>query len=237
MKKIQDTKTMSFNSRKLYVTGASFLAIMAASIPAAIQAQGNDAKADTANIEDSYAIRFRADTLVVTPVLRIGLVGAERTAVVGSKAEFQSYNNYPAFIERGEVRIFRTSQSPAWGVPAETPEALYFVYRVYAKDGKYDETNAKELTILQKPLEGGAQATPREEYGQIDEAAHRNIALNGLMATVTGKADPVKETVRVSGRTIPIDKNGIFVAQHIVPRDNAGMVVVIERDGRVVKSV
>ena len=75
MKKIQDTKTMSFNSRKLYVTGASFLAIMAASIPAAIQAQGNDAKADTANIGDSYAIRFRADTLVVTPVLHIGLVG------------------------------------------------------------------------------------------------------------------------------------------------------------------
>ena len=252
MKKDQEAKTMSFNSSKTCFAGASFLAILVASIPAAVHAQGNVEQAEKITVEDSYAIRFRADTLVVNPVLAIGLVDSERTGIAGAKAMFQSYNNYPAFIERSEVRIFHASQSSdsepfasvpidadskaVWDVPVDAPEVLYFVYRVYSKDGKFDETTANDLTILKVPFEDSVPATPRTEFGQVDEAARRNIALNGLMATVTGKADPATDTVRVSGRIVPIDNNGAFAVQHIVPRDNAGMLVTIERDGRVVKS-
>jgi hypothetical protein len=253
MKKTQENQKMSFKCRKLCLAGASLFAIMAVSNSAIARAQEAVLQAETPNVEDRYQIRFRADTLVVTPVINIGLVGADRTAVVGSKAEFQSYNNYPGFIERGEVRIFRVAQSPdseplasvavdeegkaVWDVPVDATEALFFVYRVYSKDGKFDETVANELTILQKPVDGSTQTTQHEQFGRIDEAARRNIPLNGIMATATGKADPATETVRVSGRIVPIDSDGKFAAQHIVPRDNAGMVVAIERDGRVVKSV
>lgn len=253
MKKTQENQKMSFSCRRLCLAGASLFAIIAVSNPAIARAQDAVLQAETPNVEDSYQIRFRADTLVVTPVLSIGLVGVDRTAVIGSKAEFQSYNNYPGFIERGEVRIFRVAQSPdseplasvavdengkaVWDVPVDAPEALFFVYRVYSKDGKFDETIANELTILQKPVDGSVQAAQHDQFGRIDEAARRNIPLNGIMATATGKADPATETVRVSGRIVPIDSDGKFAAQHIVPRDNAGMVVVIERDGRVVKSV
>lgn len=66
----------------------------------------------SATPEDAFQIRFRADTLVLTPVLHAGLVDTIGTVVAGQEARFQTYNNYPAFVEAGEIRVFKAGQSP-----------------------------------------------------------------------------------------------------------------------------
>ncbi len=203
--------------------------------------------------QDSFDIKFRADTLIVTPVLNIGMMESERTAAAGDTVSFLGYSNYPAFIEKGEVRVFRASQSPdsdpvaiipvdangsaKWAVPNTGPSAMYYIYRVHGANGKFDETSAQELTIVDKALAQSKAAMPvsRPNFGMIDEAARRNIELKGLMASVTGNADPEGDIVRVSGQFVPVDTDGKFAAQQIVPRTGGGMAVSIVRDGKEVK--
>ena len=204
---------------------------------------------------DDFGIQFRADTLVVTPVLNIGLIESERTAAAGESVSFLGYSNYPAFVEKGEVRIFRASQSPdgepvatvavdgnggaRWQVPDTGPSALFYVYRVYGADGKFDETSPQELTIVEKSLADAKASLPvtRPNFGSVDEAARRNIDLKGIMATVTGQVDPNGDVVRVSGQVVPVSGDGKFAAQQIVPRSAAGMQVAIIRNGQEIKRV
>nr|MBX2824336.1 hypothetical protein [Gammaproteobacteria bacterium] len=205
--------------------------------------------------KDAHEIRFRADTLVVTPVLNVGLVEADRTAVVGEPVTFMTYNNYPAFVEKSEVRVFRAEATPdsepltvlevdqlgaaRWEVPGDVPSALYYVLRVFGADGKFDETSARELTILDEALPdiAGEEKVNRPNFGTIDEAAIRNIELGGMMATVTGFADPDKDIVSVAGQAVPVDADGRFVAQQIVARrgPSSTLTVKVERDGKTIK--
>ena len=201
-------------------------------------------------IDDSFDIKFRADTLVVTPVLNVGLVESVRTAASGETISFMGYTNYPAFIDKAEVRVFRATQSPdaepmkvlavdgngttSWTVPDNAPSAMFYVYRVYGRGGKFDETTPQELIIVDKALAQSKSAQPvtRPNFGTIDEAARRNIELDGLMATVTGRANPSSDVVRVSGQFVPVDENGRFVSQQIVSRSDGNMVVTVDRDGK-----
>lgn len=257
-------KTSFRSSRKAFLVSSALIASAAWVLPSAAVAQ--DAAPADANAqataetetnhfgEDKYEIRFRADTLIVTPVMSVGLVDSVRTVVRGEEARFQTYNNYPAFVDRGEIRIFAAGVSPdseplavietdkfgsaVWRADQAAPEALYFVYRVYGADGQFDESAAHELTLLNEPVPeqiGAEKAPTRPEFGLVDEAARRNIALEGVMATVTGKADPDQETVTVSGQAVPVDSDGIFAVQQIVSREDGELVVAIERGGEVVK--
>lgn len=206
---------------------------------------------------NSNEIRFRADTLVVTPVLNVGLVESARTAVVGEPVTFLAYNNYPAFVTKSEVRIFEASQSTdseplavlevndlgaaQWQVRADVPSALFYVLRVYGAGEKFDETHAEELTIVEERLDELQEdvVVNRPNFGTIDEAANRSIDLGGMMATVTGFADPEKDIVFVAGQAVPIDDNGRFAAQQIVARQGSlsNLRVWIERDGRTIHEV
>lgn len=203
--------------------------------------------------EDAFQVRFRADTLVVNPVMAIGLVDTTRTLLRGEAARFQAYTNYPAFIARQEVRIFQEGQSPdsephavveldgngsaEWQSVAESPTALYFVYRAYGANGAFDESVPHELTIIDRALpEDTNTPSSRPEFGQVDEAVRRNITLNGLMATVTGNAK-ADDIVRVAGQYVPVDESGKFAAQQIVSRQDGVMAVTIERGGEIVKQV
>ncbi|MEP2734828.1 MAG: hypothetical protein ABJP34_00910 [Erythrobacter sp.] len=228
---------------------------------ASTQAQQSIAYSDSRAREwqpnDEFEIRFRADTLVVEPVLNLGLIGSPRTAVRGEKVEFQSYSNYPAFISKVEVRVLQAGASPdaepiailavnsdghaSWDAPQDGPDALSYSLRVYGKDGGFDETALEELTLVGKRLKpliepGEIEQEGRENFGEIDEASRRNIKLDGLMATVTGKA-LAGDRVKVSGQNVPVSPNGSWAAQYIVPRTKAGMSVAITRDGKTVKEI
>ncbi|MEP5939247.1 MAG: hypothetical protein ABJ239_13055 [Erythrobacter sp.] len=222
---------------------------------AGLEGQAEAPKADANHFgENRHEIRFRADTLIVTPVMSVGLVDSLRTVVRGEEARFQTYNNYPSFLTGGEIRIFAAGTSPdgepmaviqtgasgeaVWQTDQDSPDALYFVYRVYGKDGKFDETAAHELTLLNRDVPAQIDdelSLSRPEFGLIDEAARRNIALEGVMATVTGKADPAAETVMVGGQAVPVAVNGVFAAQQIVSRNDGELTVQVMRDGQIVK--
>ena len=206
---------------------------------------------------DDHEIRFRADTLVIRPVLNVGLVDSIRTAAAGETISFMTYNNYPAFVEKSEIRILRASQAPdaeplaivevdrlgagRWQVPEAAPSALSYILRVYGRDGVFDETFAQELTIVDKHVASLAKekSVDRPNFGTVDEAERRNINLGGMMASVTGFADPNTDLVFVAGQPVPVDLDGRFAAQQIVARRGPAskLGIVIERNGRKIHEV
>lgn len=236
--------------------------VMAANSQVDVQSPSAESAAQKAAIaaenkaREQFELQFRVDSLVLNPVLNAGLLGTERTVVAGMDAQFLTYNNYPAATAGGEVRIFAAGKSPTsepiatisvdqdgaatWHVPEDAPGALYFVYRANGSAGQFDETHPQELTVVSKQVSRSMEAGPmptRPDFGVVDQAAVRNIALKGMMATVTGHANPTDDLVRVNGQLVPIDINGRFVAQQIVPRDQAAMDVIIARDGEQVAQV
>ena len=193
-----------------------------------------------------HNVQVRVDTLHVQPVISVGLVEAERTVVRGSEATFIGYTNYPALIDKAEVRVFEdgrpsdgepyaiapmdASGAATWTAPADAPEALYYVYRVYDGKGRFDETLPEELTLLNEPIDEENPAPSRPEFGLIDEANIRNISTSNTAAiVVTGLADPLKDEVRVSGQPIPVDENGKFATRQIVYKDAKKVDVQISR--------
>jgi len=186
---------------------------------------------------DRHNIQVRVDSLLVQPVLSVGLMDSERTTARGSKASFIGYSNYPALIEKSEIRLFADGRAPDskplaiiamnangqanWTPSAEAPENMYYVYRVYDKNGHFDETKPRELTILDKPLKHDEPRPVREEFGSIDEANIRNIrTTNTATILVSGVSDPDADRVRISGQLIPVDDDGKFAAQQIVRKDS-----------------
>ena len=186
-------------------------------------------------IDNPYRIKVRTDSTHVDPVLAVGLVESERTVVAGEAATFVSYTNYPSYIARGEVRIFRAGASAdgqpdvvveagkdgvaRWSANADAGEELFYTYRVYDAEGRFDETQPQELTVLAKPFDHATPAV-RPLFGSKDEAAHRTIPLNrGVTVTVTGAAEPSDEMVRVAGQMVPLQADGRFVSQQIMARE------------------
>lgn len=262
LKKMTGRNTINTYFTTRLLLRASALAFMATGLCAPAMAQDDRAAAAAPapggerTGEDAFQIRFHADTLIVTPVLSAGLVGMVRTVVAGEDARFQTYSNYPAFIDKAEIRIHRAGQSPdaeplatipvdtigaaVWQVPADAPEALYFNYRVTAKNGHFDETGWQELTVVSRKVANNMDFGPQAKsgtFGTIDQTERRGIELPGLMATVTGRADPAGDRVSVSGQPVPVDADGKFAAQQIVPRADGKMIVTVERDGKEVKRV
>ncbi len=196
--------------------------------------------------DNPYDIAVRTDTTHVDPVLAVGLATSERTVVRGAAATFVSYTNYPAFIARREVRIFRadvgSDSAPLavveadrdgvahWTPGAELSGDLFYVYRVYDRNNRFDETAAQELTVLETPLDDDTPPQ-RPLFGTRDEAAVRNISFaRSATVTVTGNADPALEMVRIAGQTIPLQVDGRFVSQQIVARDTRQVMVTVGRD-------
>jgi hypothetical protein len=210
----------------------------------------------TAQVEDPFQVRFRADTLVLEPVLAAGLVDGGRTGMIGATVGFETYSNYPAFIKSGEIRIFKSGQSPdaqpvakaivnadglaTWRAEGTAQDAYYFVYRVTGNDGKFDETAPQELTLIAQKLPDDLDfgTRPKEHvFATVDQTARRTIEMPALMATVTGRADAILDIVRVSGQLVHVDADGKFSAQHIIPRAGGAMTLVISRDQRDIKRV
>jgi hypothetical protein len=232
------------------------LAVLLVATPAMAQVAAGAGSQGPFLSEDAFHIQFRAETLIVTPILHVGLVDSVRSGVAGKEVRFKTYSNYPAFIEKGEIRIFKAGQSPdaeplvklavvannltTWRIPDDAPAALYFVYRVYGKETKFDETGAQELSIVSQALAQDFDMGPKPATSSraiVDQAGRRTIPVVGLMASVTGRADPAGDRVLVSGQFVDVDRDGKFVAQQIVPRSGGAMSVVITRDGQELKRV
>ncbi len=192
-----------------------------------------------------HAIEVRTETAHVDPVLSVGLVEDERIAVRGQDATFIGYNNYPSLIAKSEIRIFASGDTPAsvpfavveptgdgiarWTVDPSAPQDMFYVLRVYDEKGQFDETAPEELTVLD--VDPDPQAAPRRpNFGSKDAAAIRTIRMRDVSkVTVTGRADPDQEIVRVAGQLVPISDDGFFVSEQIVRENTESISITVGR--------
>ena len=182
---------------------------------AAIQRQVQRPDAQLAQAD----VRIQYDGLTATPALDLEVVGTPR----GGSYTLQSAMNYPAYVQRGEVRIYDAST----GIPrlvqtvpiapnGTTTVSLrdgdfYATHRVYDARGRYDETaplslNRADSRLRADGVEDGTDATAR-----------RGIPVHGGAVTVSGTSVPQGATVRTLGETIRPDRSGRFVLQRILP--------------------
>ena len=182
-------------------------------------------------------IQVKYDGLGVAPILNVATANSRRSFAVGDEVPFLASSNYPAFIARKEIRIFATGRHAAaapvavvkvdgtgratWVMPpAEDTAGLdefAYVLRVYDGQGRFDET--RPLTLARRSALAVAPDTePGAAPGYSDDnTAFRNIRVEGGAITVAGRDIPGRARVSVLGETIPVDPQGRFVVQRILP--------------------
>lgn len=171
--------------------------------------------------------------------------GEQMPRFIGSPVRFRMYANYSSFLDRAEVRIFAADQSvqaapvaiaaidsngfAQWQPTSDQVEAplheLKYVLRAYDKSGNFDETTPQSLWLVYDQEEPAAPETdkskPSDEallagYGE-SALAVSNIRLGSGTVKVHGSGIPAEHTVWVAGREVPVDRNGNFVAEEVLP--------------------
>jgi hypothetical protein len=181
-------------------------------------------------------VQVKYDGLGVVPALNVSTWPPRRAYAPGEDIRFLASSNYPAWISRAEIRIFEkgsdlkgfplfriavgTEGDSSWKMPAHGPADFVYLLRVVDDKGRYDETRPLSLARSKKQFD--PHATDQEEpsvapgYGE-DRTAFRNIPVYGGAVTVYGKNVPDGHNVHVLGDSIPIDPDGAFVVQRILP--------------------
>ena len=99
---------------------------------------------------------------------------------------------------------------------------LKYVLRAYDAKGNFDETDARPLWLYREislAAAPGGDAAPREllaAHGESDLERQR-IPLGGGTVKVQGSGIPTGYTVWVAGRQVPVDPQGNFAAEEILP--------------------
>jgi flagellar motor protein MotB len=196
---------------------------------------------------DNARIHFKHDSLRLEPRLNVTAwprsvryQDLDDTEFVENLVRFRLYTNYRNFIERAEIRIFEDEQSPRdtplavievdddgmaqWQPELEPFSAplrrLQYLVRVYDGKGRFDETAAQHLWVVDRIDPSVVEAKPNEEllagYGE-SRIASRNIPLHGGLVQVHGTAIPEGYGVWMAGNAVPVDGKGSFVAEEILP--------------------
>lgn len=206
--------------------------------------------AETDKALSDAQIQIKYDGINAIPQLNVsvntGDVAVSRSEVV----TFNTYWNYGAFIDRSEVRIFDVSAStqstPLMVLPvgpnntaqllanANLPQDIIFVLRAYDKDGRFDETEAKLLALVEGDSLRSVESLEGEKlsgYG-IDRTAIRNIRVKGGSVTVYGRDVSAGGQVSVLGQNVPVDSKGQFAVQKILPFGDHRVAVSVNESGR-----
>lgn len=197
---------------------------------------------------EKASIQFKYDNLDVKPRLNltawpqsIRYQDDPATDLVEDQVHFKAYSNFPAFIVSGEVRIFDKDKSvqatplavvaldsegrgqwradlPSYSAPGRD---LKVVLRVYDKDGRFNETAAQSLWVIDSVAPGVADTTAERElaagWGE-SRLAVENIPLHGGAIKVSGTDIPPGHRVSVAGREVPVSDGNRFVAEVILPQ-------------------
>ncbi|HZF73125.1 MAG TPA: OmpA family protein, partial [Gemmatimonadaceae bacterium] len=176
---------------------------------------------------------------------------------VASLVHFRMYNNYSAFIKRAEIRIFE-QQQPLQTAPLEIiaiddtgfaewqptiktlaggARELRYLLRAYDSKGNFDETDARPLWLYRERLpvdvatsDGTWQHELLAAYGQNQLVRH-HIPLGSGTVKVQGSGVAADHKVWVAGRPIPVDPQGKFAAEEILPAGTHTVEVAVLDDG------
>ena len=188
-------------------------------------------------------IQVRYDPLEQKPSLNA--LALPQLGVVGKPMRFQTYTNYPQYIERAEIRLFAQDQSaqqsplavlpvaaghsvqwtpPSWQdsllhvtAPVENPHFLTYVLRVYGKDGRFDETQPRRLDI--------ARSAPMDTPAIRDAARDAERAAYGENTLILHNIATAGGAITVNGSHVPPGDH-VLVQGIAVPLDDARNFVV-----------
>ncbi len=160
-----------------------------------------------------------------------------------SVVHFRMYSNYASFLKRAEIRIFEQQQSleaaplkiiavddaglaewhPTAEILAGPARELKYLLRAYDSKGNFDETDARPLRLYREPSPGNVAASDGPSASELVAAYGENdlkrqqIPLGSGTVKVQGGGIPAGHTVWVAGRQIPVDPQGNFAAEEILP--------------------
>jgi hypothetical protein len=183
-------------------------------------------------------IQVKFDGLDTKTLLNVSTVPVRRAYRTGETIDFLASWNYPAWIERAEIRIYEEGKDKEDGPRAVIPvtplgaaswvmppkgkgsgdsDTYNYVLRVYDGEGRFDET--APLSVIRSAME--EQSLPETEaaapgYSE-DRTALRNIPVYGGIITVYGRNVPDGHAVTVLGDPVPVDPKGDFVVQRLLP--------------------
>jgi flagellar motor protein MotB len=202
-----------------------------------------DVALDNANIHfhfDNLEARRRLGVAAHPVAVAVSDLGSVPDASV---VRFRMYSNYASFIKRAEIRIFDQQQSlqavplkiisvDDAGLAQWQPEKeilpgpareLKYLLRAYDSKGNFDETDARPLRLYReqspKDVAKSEEPSAREllaAYGAND-LARQQIPLGSGTVKVQGSGIPAGHTVWVAGHQIPVDPQGNFAAEEILP--------------------
>ena len=118
-------------------------------------------------------------------------------------------------------------------------DELAYVLRVYGADDNFDETQPQPLWVVYSDTVPADDAIDEEQeepallaaYGENTLGLH-NIGLSSGTVNVRGNNVPDGHAVWVAGRPIPVDENGSFVAEEILPQGaHTVEVAVLDEEG------
>ncbi len=179
-------------------------------------------------------IQLRYDPLQTKPALNVWTApdGTVRNAPI----EFGAYSNYVTWLKNAEIRIFTdksgTQKQPhaviparwdgpvTWTPSADAPDELFYLLRVYDREGRFDETAFKTLRLLDRPRPHNDADRPERErmtgWGQ-DSRTLSNIPVSGGTITVNGTGILPGHAVQTMGLLVPVDPKGTFALRQILP--------------------
>ena len=202
-----------------------------------------DVALDNANIHfhfDNLEARRRLGVAAHPVAVAVSGLGSVPDASV---VRFRMYSNYASFIKRAEIRIFDQQQSlqavplkiisvDDAGLAQWQPEKeilpgpareLKYLLRAYDSKGNFDETDGRPLRLYReqspKDVAKSEEPSAREllaAYGAND-LARQQIPLGSGTVKVQGSGIPAGHTVWVAGHQIPVDPQGNFAAEEILP--------------------
>jgi hypothetical protein len=193
---------------------------------------------------DRVEIQVKYDGLDVKPMLNISTVPVRRAYAAGEEVDFLVSLNYGAWVARGEVRIFEVGAlndgapiavipvsnagTAVWNMRAAGEANYDYVLRVYDAAGHYDETRPLSLVRSSEKLDQHEVQSEAVAPGYSEDGtAIRNIPVYGGAVTVYGKDVGSHDSVVVMGERVPVDAEGQFVVQRILPPGDHNVAVKI----------
>jgi hypothetical protein len=196
---------------------------------------------------EAVDIQVKFDGLGVRPILNVSSIPPKASFRAGDSIKFLASFNYAGWINRAEILIYEAGKrvddgiletldvselgAAEWKMPSDGPGDLEYVLRVYDTEGRFDETAPlplKRTGRIERTAEQSRSVAPG--YSE-DRTAIRNIDVSGGAITVYGKNIPVDHDVLVLGEPVPVDANGTFVVQRVLPSGSHGVDIAVLKDG------
>lgn len=192
-------------------------------------------------------IQIKFDGLDVTRRLSVSLAEPKSSIRFGERLAFRGVWNYPDWISRAEVRIYRHVEKysgnavafpveivempvsgemagvTTWQAPTreeildKNDRRLVYTLRVYDQHGRFDETAPLAIRLSDVADVEVAGAASVAPGEGLDRTQVSNIPLYGGSVTVYGRNVPPGYEAEVMNTAVPVDETGAFVVSRILP--------------------